>query len=1031
MKTIQKKVSLEQFKSRMPSIIPAYDENGEKHNFTPSIDVLCEPIVNYGMLPLDIQIDNDANLGEYSGKTFSYQQLVETYHQLDAYYNKPIPKGCYKTIHISEEDKNFYHWLSKKCFPFFIFDVELKNETDINIDEIKNYWNVNRLSIQDVGKWYKKMERLSTSLDCCEQNEFKKRGGKKVLDALKQWYDSCCNIIVCNKSDYNHEFVYEVKDDDRYVNVKVIKKIKNKFEVSYHSFEIFEPRVRVLGNNRYICYGKIDEKGNVINPQNIDIIDNILVIPNLFTSTDSVLIISEPHIIIPLVLTNNMENIGEMMPICEEWDRGYEYNQNILNQESIKYSGGPIVYYNGDNWILKSYEYPGYIYSKTYQEVYFANEKGMDDVEYYYFKDNNNKLKEGFDNSEQWEKYLSFLPKISALTLNEYTYKDNQLILSPNPFIMGDKYNIETNDNLQYSLYEGNLYANFECNYIEYQNKIYQVFYVYENYHPYIIINNIRVYINKPNCSSTNQFTILNGRCFLYEETLKSVSGITQIDGYITYKNEKILFINDNGSMKTYVEGKLGEYVSQDEMSNQNNNFSGYTTYQEDNIWYTVIANPYKIYNSGKISGTTTSRINDIVNDLNFATDNLGNKFNGLMPYKEIGIQNGKKSYFTYITNPSQDDWLSIPYIPQQVNNLDEIEENKFWGNIIYKVTLIYGGKTFECTDLNTLRKEEKKLQNFDNSTNIYCQVEYYMGTMIKNGTSGYTLSWKDEENNEYYGIKYIDLFILEKQQCLYYYDEMDACILNYWKIHPITDTYTNQTYNVENIVEPISHFEFNIKPFELQYGYKLYSTVDSFIFYKVNELSETVEYGSDKTVYPIEFFNGQKCFSFSLKNDVNIHLFSEYEYYYKDEEGRKHYAQYEKNDIVERFLFKISDDIIYYSVCDTNGKMINNWVDSSKVQIPYTVFCQIPIKLYFLTPQNSEDLYFDYTNDMTLSPLIFDENKLGQAIQKNINEDIYIDRGSVRAMDFHLRLLESKSLKSLEQIGNGFFKFNSNNEVK
>ena len=33
--------------------------------------------------------------------------------------------------------------------------------------------------------------------------------------------------------------------------------------------------------------------------------------------------------------------------------------------------------------------------------------------------------------------------------------------------------------------------------------------------------------------------------------------------------------------------------------------------------------------------------------------------------------------------------------------------------------------------------------------------------------------------------------------------------------------------------------------------------------------------------------------------------------------------------------------------------------------------------------------------------------------------------------MDYHLRLLEVKSLESLEQIGNGFFKFNSNNETK
>ena len=242
----------------------------------------------------------------------------------------------------------------------------------------------------------------------------------------------------------------------------------------------------------------------------------------------------------------------------------------------------------------------------------------------------------------------------------------------------------------------------------------------------------------------------------------------------------------------------------------------------------------------------------------------------------------------------------------------------------------------------------------------------------------------------------------------------------------PTFNTYTNQTYNVNNIIEPTAYFEFKIKPFDLQYGYKLYSNENSFIFYKVNELSETVEvkYGNDIIVYEIEFVNGQKCFSFKLNNVSSIPLFSEYDYYYEDGNGEKHYAKYDNDR--KRFVFEINDDIVYYS-----SGMTNNWINDNNVPIPYTIFCQIPIKLYLSIPQNSEDLYFDYANDMTLSPLIFDENKLGQAIQKNTSGDIYIDRGTVRAIDYHLRLLEAKSLEGLEQIGNGFFKFNTNNEVK
>lgn len=63
----------------------------------------------------------------------------------------------------------------------------------------------------------------------------------------------------------------------------------------------------------------------------------------------------------------------------------------------------------------------------------------------------------------------------------------------------------------------------------------------------------------------------------------------------------------------------------------------------------------------------------------------------------------------------------------------------------------------------------------------------------------------------------------------------------------------------------------------------------------------------------------------------------------------------------------------------------------------------------------------------MSLCPLIMKENYLGFSDLEKIQSDIYIDRGTTRAIDFHLRLMEAKSLESLEQIGNGFFTINNN----
>jgi hypothetical protein len=145
--------------------------------------------------------------------------------------------------------------------------------------------------------------------------------------------------------------------------------------------------------------------------------------------------------------------------------------------------------------------------------------------------------------------------------------------------------------------------------------------------------------------------------------------------------------------------------------------------------------------------------------------------------------------------------------------------------------------------------------------------------------------------------------------------------------------------------------------------------------------------------------------------------MYKEY-IYYCIKNNNKYYAEFQNNS----FTIKINDIEIY----QTSG-MTNNFKDDNLFN---DIYCMIPIKLYLINSPGTFDEYFDYTNNMTLSPLIFNEKKLGYATLENIQEDIYISRGTVRAMDFHLRLMESKSLESLEQIGNGFFKIKNNNDL-
>lgn len=65
--------------------------------------------------------------------------------------------------------------------------------------------------------------------------------------------------------------------------------------------------------------------------------------------------------------------------------------------------------------------------------------------------------------------------------------------------------------------------------------------------------------------------------------------------------------------------------------------------------------------------------------------------------------------------------------------------------------------------------------------------------------------------------------------------------------------------------------------------------------------------------------------------------------------------------------------------------------------------------------------------NNFTDFPLIRMEYAIGASSLQNIESDIYINRGTARSFDYHLKLMEVNSLESLEQYGNGFFNIINN----
>lgn len=1049
MRTIHKKISLDNFKSHMPSIVPAYDMFGVQHNFSHITDFENQPIVNYNMIPFDVKTPSDESFGAYSDRLFTFRELCEIFHSLDVNFNFNTVEKCKQKQILSNEDLIMYFWLVDKIFPYFIFDKELEGNEKLN--DIKKYWQTNKLSIQEVSFWTGKMNDLKSLCEkdskkyCCECDEFEKRGGDYMLNKLSEWYNLKIKPIICNLYDYGHDFVYDVKESDTKVTVKVLKEDKNNVKtVSYHTFDIYEPRVRVFGNNRYIKYGEITKNGQVKNPQNIEIIDGVLTIPCLNISNKESLIISEPSISIPLTLNCNIQNIGEMTPISENWDSGYEYNASIQSEEELDYDGGAIVYYNDDTWILETYNWPGYIYSSKYKEVYFGNVNGMTYDEYVNYQDNDeNDIESSTNNNEQWKRYIDYLPKINGDLLKKYSYKGNKLIINPNPFVMSSEYEIVTNENYGFCLKYNKICQLFECEYFVFNDKPHLIYYVYEKINPYVIIdgkriwldfvkssNNTKVFIKNNKCIEINNlFDVKSGLCFFYNGMLYEKKDGEFIYGYAEVDNVIVHFIKTNNDIKEMVENEhLGKYVKYDELQYQSDNTQRYyTTYTQENKTYLKFSNPYVIYDAKYINGETTSRLSEFIDEINIATDNLGNRFEGLMPYKEIIIDENTK-YADYVVNPKPNDWLCIPYIPQMTFDLEleDSEKELYYGNIIKKLTFNYD----ELVDGDFIHKIKEANNNDDLKdietnilkngiinniiSNIMLEVEYYIGTIIKkDGDNTYSLYHKND--GEYYGIKYVDTFRVEHKQCLYHYDEINSCLLNYFKLNPSTKMYINETYGVVKPNEQITYFEYLNKPFALQYGF-IYKTSNNDTFYNVKETDENVTINGIS--YPIVFEGSKKYICIKANDNEMMH--EDYTYYcIKD--NKKYYAKFDGN----KFTMQISSKEVYV----TNGLTTPFLIQRVMIKMPYELFYMIPLNLYFVKNDGTLDEHFDYSNGMSLSPLIFNENKLGFATLEKNSENIYIDRGTIRAMDFHLRLLETKSLESLEQIGNGFFKIQSNND--
>lgn len=255
MKTIQLTYSLEWFKSRLPSVYPSYDGDELLFFDEESIKKRDNRLMsNYGTVPLDIcpkllgynGFEDKPNNFKISWNTFSkwfhefklYYWLLNdggickrvyssatdfydseykssstvqlpfgsdrsSYEELDKSFEErggkvsKIINSCEgkDDIVVGYRDDGFFKWICDNIVPSF----EIPSE-------YVGYWNTNRIYYPNVISWISwfeerkgypsELNKCAESDDCCDCEEYIRRGGEKLLESLKTWFkETNSNIL--------------------------------------------------------------------------------------------------------------------------------------------------------------------------------------------------------------------------------------------------------------------------------------------------------------------------------------------------------------------------------------------------------------------------------------------------------------------------------------------------------------------------------------------------------------------------------------------------------------------------------------------------------------------------------------------------------------------------------------------------------------------------------------------------------------------------------------------------------------------
>lgn len=729
MRRISKKLSLEQFTSRLPSLVPYY-KDGELWYVTPCGGVIGNAddraMANYGGIPL---------LVEYNNVRYSHYNMAKAYHFFKKYYELINNGPCMRpyssaTAYFDAEVKNgnradyeeldrrfeayqghvnpdvvsgkvgdnisvmyyvddgFYKEICEKYIPTFSIPLQYTN------DPYK--WSQHYLYYPDAFRWYgwfnaveaanpdikgfKTIDACSAATNCCLCEEYVRRGGHEMQEKLSGWIQTIDeNLSELNRC-YNAAY-------DAYN------------ERWYHDYDD-------------VCFEKNGIEETFCGHINHDI---------------------RPYIELEVYLGQHNEDLGQFSVLSEEWEPGVDYLKSNRKEDG---QSGTVVYHDNQLYI-KTGNGLGYRYDKEFLEMYWdtKDENGRDVwLEYPQI------WLEGVDSGHSYS---------ACVCENDECHAEH--ILPPNSGYVPSNftsYTIDSLDRVEYNpdgnldkiatpydihrwpngafVINGHVYEIQSGETVQYIND--RNYDVQRNSFgiPTVAIGSKKFIAIRPRGESNYSFYFKKQGCNL--GTLSQVSGYT----YIVFDGRRAVVKGTGGNSITIggvtyqkLDGYTnveGETIYVSGTSLVNNDPPTYSEYKND-TWlkkgaYTkgykiadgtlFVLYPYKTYYKDRITGVTQSKLESLMST-DVKLDNIGSPLHGLFnqhrnsssnsldhpafPYPvegetlDIFYQVGNMSGLQKIEDTSEDDELDITYIGNIITDMVFYMTEKGTNNIITAIT--------------------------------------------------------------------------------------------------------------------------------------------------------------------------------------------------------------------------------------------------------------------------------------------------------------------------------------------------------